>query len=218
MKRCKNCKISVYPQHERCPLCGLPVGTAEDSPTCYPVTVYEVKRQLGLKTFKLFCIVTSVVCVFINIFESQYLWSPIVCAVAAALWVTISSLVSKTISRSAKLLNIFLVFAGAAFVIDLSVGFSKWSTTFVIPFATIGLTAILTVFAIRNRKRYQEYLGYLVAMFFISLCPIFVFLLSLSLYAWTAFAAAIYSVLTVVGFWIFADKGFRNEMKKRFHL
>jgi hypothetical protein len=213
--------VSVYPQHEKCPLCAAPLGGGEGSETRYPAVLPEGKKHIWAKTFLLLGIVGSILCVFINIFEpehSKYIWSLIVCAGTAAAWVITASLLSETISPGAKLLNIFFAAVGATLAVDFAAGFTQWSTTYVIPFTAIGLTALLTLLAIRDRKRYQEYRGYLLAMFFISLCPIFVFLLSLSLFAWTACAAALYSVFTAIGFWILAEKGFRTEMKKRFHV
>ena len=221
MKYSSKCNVSVYPQHKRCPLCDEPLGKADISSTAYPQTFSDKTMHFWRKAFLFFCITASVICIFINFFQpqnSQFLWSMIVCASCVSLWIITSSIVSKTISPGAKLLNIYFAAIIVAFVIDFVTGYYKWSTTFLIPFATIGLTALLTLLAIRERKHYHEYRGYLIAMFFISLCPIVIFLLSLSDIAWTAFAAVVYSLLTAVGFWIFSRWSIRKEVKKRLHM
>lgn len=218
MNRCNSCKVLVYPQHERCPLCDSALGEKGHSNTAYPTPLPGKKKSQVLKILLFLCIAAAVICAFISIFSPYHLWSVIVCAALITLWGVVSSAASKTISPGAKLFNIFIAIIFLLLVIDLCTGFRKWSTTFAIPFMAIGLTAILTILAGRDRKLYLKYRGYLLAMFFVSLCPIIVFLLSLSLYAWTAYVAAIYAILTGVGFWIFADEGFKTEMKKRFHL
>lgn len=224
MNRCEKCDVFVYPQHEACPLCGIALEkevSVNISETVYPAYVpHGEKANFWIKLLLFLSIATGLTCLFINIFTWDYeprYWSPIVCASAAALCVIVFSIYSNTISPGGKLLNMYIAFIGCVFVIDICTGFDKWSTTYIVPFSTMTLTAIFTILAVRGKKRYEEYLGYLLAVFFISLCPILIFLFSLSQLAWTSFLAALYSFLTAIGLWIFSEKSFRSELKKRFH-
>jgi len=121
----------------------------------------------------------------------------------------------ERITTGAKLITIFFIFIGTVFVVDLVSGFQKYSTTYVIPFSTILLTAIFTILAAQDQKNYRKYLGYLLFVFLISLLPVVIFFLSLSEIAWMSFFPALYSVLTLIGFLLYSWHSFREEIKKK---
>jgi hypothetical protein len=78
-------------------------------------------------------------------------------------------------------------------------------------------TVLLMVIALTKRLLWSEYLGYLLATFFISLFPLAFYLFGFASLIWTGITAMLTSLLTIIGMFIFADKLFKEEMKKRFH-
>lgn len=234
MNKCNSCKVSVYPQHGVCPLCGKQLEKPIQSETSYPE--YAINRNgvgfagLTVKKLLLFStIIASAVSVFINIFtldkldninkidDILKLWSVIVCASLISLWLIIRIILEKKVSVGRKIIYDYGVVSAYLIVLDICSGFSKWSTTYVIPFLTVAVAVVFTSIAISNNKNFREYLGVLIAVFFISFCPIIIYVFSLSTQAWTSFVAILYCLLTMTGLIIFSGGSFKHEMKKRFH-
>ena len=223
--KCNSCKVSVYPQHTVCPLCGkklTPPVQSLQSETLYPK--YAVSRgYAGFTIEKLLLFATilaSAVSIFINIFtldEKLTLWSVIVSATLVSLWLVIHIILQKRVSVGRKIIYDYGVVSVYLIVLDIYSGFSKWSTTYVIPFLTVAVAVVFTSIAVSNNKNFREYLGVLIAVFFISFCPIIIFVFSLSKQAWTSFVAVLYCLLTMTGLIIFAGENFKQEIKKRFH-
>ncbi|MFZ2540038.1 MAG: DUF6320 domain-containing protein [Oscillospiraceae bacterium] len=222
MNKCANCKVNVYPQHSKCPLCGKFLGATEQSETSYPkYNILQSKGELTTKKILLFLtIISCSILIFINIFtwnNSMNFWSIIVSACLVSLWTIVQTLFSKKNSIGTKVLSIYAALSVLLIVIDVCSGFYKWSTTYVVPFMTMTVTIIFTFCALGGKKRFKEYLGYLIAIFFISFCPIITFVFSLSMQGWSSLVAMFYCWLTTVGFLIFSGNNLKREIKKRFH-
>lgn len=231
MRKCGTCHVTVHPQHENCPLCGRRLAAPDASGsivsdrnggTVYPAYSFDAEdARFSVKKLVLFLvIVVSAVSVFINIMtldKAPVFWSAAVAASLAFLWCFMALVWAKTMGIGRKLIYIYGLIAVYLIVIDVFAGFTQWSTTYVLPFLTIAVVIVLTCIALSSNAKFNEYMGALLSIFFISLCPILIFLLSLSALAWTSFAAALYCLLTAIGLFIFKGRRFRREALKRLH-
>jgi hypothetical protein len=214
--------VDVHPQHENCPLCGRRLGAPVPSDTSYPC-YGSAEHNVGftVERFLLFLVITaSAITIFINIFtydKAASPWSLVVMVSLVFSWRVIHIMQTKRANAGRKILNGYLIVSAFLVALDVFSGFLKWSTTYVIPFLTIFVALVLTILAVRGKKYLNEYLGNLLAIFFISLCPVIIYLFSLSTQAWTSMVAILYCLLTVVGLLLFMGKDFRKEIKKRFH-
>ncbi|HCC35554.1 MAG TPA: hypothetical protein DEQ02_07965 [Ruminococcaceae bacterium] len=222
MNRCERCGVNVHPQHAVCPLCGRLLGEPRDAETSYP-RYAEIGDKAGFTLAKLLLflmISVSAVSVFINIFTFSHapsLWSVIVLLSLVFVWRTIGFASSKKANAGMKILHSYAFTSAFLLGLDIFTGFGKWSTTYVIPFLTILVTFVYTILAVRSHKNFREYLGNLLAIFFISLCPVIIYLFSLSAQVWSCLVAILYCLLTVAGLAIFMGSSFKDELKKRFH-
>ena len=222
MNKCKCCKTDIYSQHDICPLCGKYLGTPAASETSYPEYVTKGNKDTFTikKLFLFIIIIICTVSVYINVFtlgETLTFWSVIVSVSLISLWMMINLLLDKKLSIGLKIIYNYGIISFYIIFIDVCTGFLKWSTTYVIPFLTIAVTVIFTIMAIIYRESYREYLGLLISIFFISFCPVIIFIFSFSTKAWTGFIAILYCALTIAGLVIFSGRNFRQEIKKRFH-
>jgi uncharacterized membrane protein YhaH (DUF805 family) len=64
---------------------------------------------------------------------------------------------------------------------------------------------------------YKEFSGYLLTSFLVSIIPALLCLIKLSTHVWVGYAAFLVSLLMLLGLYVFSEKDFKNEMKKRFH-
>jgi hypothetical protein len=222
VNQCDKCKVSVHPQHENCPLCGHRLGEPVSSDTSYPCYgTAEHNAGFTRERLLLFLMITaSAITIFINIFtydKAASPWSVVVTLSLVFSWRVIHIMQTKRANAGRKIINGYLIVSAFLVALDLFSGFLKWSTTYVIPFLTIFIALVFTILAVRGSKYLNEYLGNLLAIFFISLCPVIIYLFSLSTQAWASMVAILYCLLTVVGLLLFMGKDFRKEIKKRFH-
>lgn len=220
---CNACKVTVHAQHVFCPLCGRKIsGNTSESHTAYPIYNYpKGKRGFTLKNILLFTtIVACAISIYVNLFTlDAYVefWSGTVTCSIVAFWLLITTLYSDRMSLGKKTLMVYVILSILLFIIDLFSGFNKWSSTYVIPFMTGALTLFYTGLALSGKKRYRDYLGYLIANFFISFIPFILFLFGFSTRIWTSALSVFCSLLTSVALFIFSDERFKSEIKKRFH-
>ena len=222
--KCKNCHVNIADGLEKGPLWRKFVGKSAARLLGYPSYKEiedKVSRHILRKLLLFLSIVGGVVSVFINIFtfsEQPMLWSLIVVVAWFALWLSVVVLSSKQINAAGKAIDMYGIISVLMVVVDSCTGFNKWSTTYVIPFLSIGLTLLITIITITKKSRFIEYFGYLLTTFFVSLTPLILIIFPLSNTIWTSLVSIVYSLLTTVGLIIFSDKDFKAEIKKRFHL
>lgn len=224
MNKCTNCGTFADERAQFCPLCNTQVCETEKSDRAYPdyKETYEVIRTSKLKRVLLFfSIVAACICFFINLLTLQsapMLWSVIVIAGVLCGWFFLQSFRSQKLILPGKILTCYLAVAILLFVIDFSTGWHMWSTSYLIPFLTIAVVLLTTIFALTHKTdRYKDYMGYILATLFISIIPLVLFLFSQSYVMWTSIAALAYALGTVIGFYIFSPQGVKSEFKRRFH-
>ena len=110
-----------------------------------------------------------------------------------------------------------LLISALVIVIDIFSGFKKWSTTFVIPSLSFASSLVIVFIAIGKRSLYKEFSGYLLTSFLISIIPALLCLVNLSTHNWIGYASFLVSLLMLFGLYVFSEKDFKIEMKKRFH-
>lgn len=223
MNKCVDCKVEIFSNHAMCPLCGRHMENVQQCDIQYPKYTQPTERKnfLVKKCFLFLSLSIIILCIFINFFTykvSPTLWSLIVGSSIAFIWTMIRSLASKRISVGGKILIQFTSTSVLIVVIDVCAGFTQWSTTYVIPFLIITVTLMYTILAVRSKKSFREYFGYLLTIFFISFCPFFIYIFSLSTQAWSSLVAVLYCLVTAIALLIFIDDDLKEELKKRFHV
>lgn len=223
MVRCNKCNVSVETGLPRCPLCFAALENDGESDVSYPdyTTAYQEDKRFTVKKLFLFLsAVLGILCLVVNLLTweiSGYLWSMIVIVLMIILWCFMLTIRSKRINMAGRILMLYALIVAVLLAVDGGDEFRGWSTTYVLPFLTMAVVLVMTVMAVSEKKRYKDYLGHLIATLIISVCPFLLFLFSLSITLWPSIATLTYSLLTVVGLYIFSDREFKMEVKKRFH-
>lgn len=223
MRKCKHCNVLVEQGQTFCPLCGARVGWGQLTDEAYPdySGTYRVLKAFSVRRLLFFLsVVAAAICFIINLFTyslAENFWSLIVISSVLVVWGMYRNLRSKRLIPGGKILLGYVLVAAYLFILDFSSGFHKWATSYVIPFITVAVVLAMTIYAVRKKSGYKDYLGYLLAALFISAVPLILFLFSLSTVMWTSVVALAYALLTVLGFYIFSPQSFKAEMKKKFH-
>jgi len=229
--------MEILSEDNVCPLCGTHVPpqaaseteaaadtetqSAKKAAACrYPA--YKPKKPDTVKTASFFatCAV-SIVSLYINYTTfSQYhfLWSVLVISAVFFIYKTVFIWTSRVYYIGAKLFSQFFWASQLTIVLDVLTGLSFWSFSLVIPWFSIGITTVLSILAVCNRKNYQEYTGYMTAAFFLAVVLFFVSLFPFIKIKWPSSAAMLYALLTLFALFLFSRRQFKAEFKKRFHL
>lgn len=227
MNSCKHCGVLVISKNDKCPLCSNRLESVEEAFT--PVVDYPpyLSSRLKQKTFTLSRILlflattASILSVFINILTADkvlFSWSVIVSFSLFSVFGIYKALASKKLPIGSKLMVIYAISAVLLVAIDVTTGFLKWSTTYVVPFLTVALTVFFSIIASSKRKRFSEYMGYLITTFFLSFIPLLLFAFKLCTEIWSSLVALLCAIIAALGMLIFSDDAFKLEIKKRFHL
>ncbi len=224
MNRCNECNVDIYESEQRCPLChseienALPnIKTAVSYPNYREIT----KRRSQLRKLPVFISISaSIICLYINAFthaEGGILWSIIV--VTALIFANGVFYTTRSTARrfGAKVLINHILLSALVIIVDFTTGGQLWSTNYVFPFLTFATIIYLTVLAIRSKRHFSEYFGYILVVMLLGLVPIAIYLLGLADATWGVFLSAICCIIVVIALTTFFFNSLKQEIIKRFH-
>jgi|GEM_PF-607715 hypothetical protein len=224
--KCKNCKVVFFSRTERCPLCGTEgeLSHFDLQNDCYFYPEYALpkssKLDIAKKILFFLTIAFSSIAIFVNIFSLDIqgsLWSLLLASCLFYTLISFKTIFSKKMHTGSKILIQLLLLSALAIIIDIFTGFRRWSTSFVVPSLSIVSSLVIVFVAAGRRSLYKEFSGYLLTSFLVSIIPALLCLIKLSTHVWVGYAAFLVSLLMLLGLYVFSEKDFKNEMKKRFH-
>ncbi|OPX44933.1 hypothetical protein CLHUN_11650 [Ruminiclostridium hungatei] len=224
MNKCNQCGIYIYGNDNKCPLCNKSVGELKDTyeNEWYPAyNISEASTGKGMvKKVYLFIAITVIsVCLLVNVLAGlENLWFLYVACPIMYLLLLINHTILSKVHTGMKIILQISSISVLLFTIDILSGFYRWSVNIVIPYLFIAGTLIITVIILRKKMLWKEYAGYIIAMIFLGFLPMLLYLTGVADTLWAAAISALYSFLTVIGMLIFANKRFKNEVTRRFHL
>jgi len=233
MSYCVNCGVELDATATACPLCNTKIynpnqPTVTDVPTPY-ATVKGYVEPVKMKEFTILTsivlIVTSLVCLFLNLFVIQYgRWSYYVVGICAMLWIFMIPLFfpQKT--------NIYLQLILNGISIALFLGLvsylhpnNHWYEHIALPIVGLGtlLLEIIFIFAIKLKSSMLVKTAISIAAIGI-LCIVTELVIDLhmrgSFYlVWSAIVAACAFVIDIVLMTIYWLDGLRAEIRRRMH-
>lgn len=222
MKYCKNCKVTVNNPLERCPLCftGLVPQDNEPEFQSYPALLQKAERyNIIQRILVMLSLAVSVVCLTINILTFQRLWwSLIVIGNILYMWIAISTAMRRRSKLGFNVLIQAISLAAILVLIDMFSGHNNWALNYVVPFVFVTATMCITVIIIVKRMDSRSFILYFFLTALIGFIPVLLVAAGQVTVLWPSLVSAIYSGLSLISLFIFADKSTKQELKKRFHL
>ena len=221
MSKCKQCDVIVRDDTEVCPLCKCVLDADGESENKYPdIWAKNHVLKLIIRIYLFVAIVIESLLVFLNyIYFNGLYWSVIVGVVLAYIYLTLAYTVSY--SHAGYRMKIIVgVAAGILllYVIDHVLGNSGWSIDYAFPAALLAVDVTVLFLVILNRRNWQSYLSFQIAMILFSLIPVILNLVGyahMPLLADLALAVAVFLFLGTV---IIGGKRATTELKRRFHI
>ena len=219
MKYCNSCKVTIQNELLRCPLCEDELqpltGSYEKD---YPRLPAVPQAKKLTKLLLLLSVLVVVVSIYIDVVTAPNIhWSFLVGVGLAYLWLSIRFI--KKSRRNIGLLALIQVFgiSSLSFFIDVTTGYYRWSTNYVIPFVLISAVALMTFVIFSRPRRFRDYILYQLGISVMCVVVSILLFFNTDTVSWTGIVGMIYSVLTIVGIIVFTSRKMRHELKKRFH-
>lgn len=221
MSKCRQCQVIVRDDSQICPLCNCVLDADDQVDDKYPdIWAKNHVLKLLIRIYLFVSIVTEGLLVALNViyFNGIY-WSVIVGVVLAYVYLTLAYTVSY--SRAGYRMKIIVGVAGAVlllFVIDHVLGNNGWSMNYAFPAALLAVDATVLFLIIFNRKNWQSYICFEIAMIFFSMIPVilgWVGVIRTIQFSYVALAAAVCLFLGTV---IIGGRRATTELKRRFHI
>lgn len=221
MSKCKQCDVIVRDDTEVCPLCKCVLDTDGEAENKYPdIWAKNHVLKLVIRIYLFAAIVTETVLIYLNYryFNGIY-WSVIVGVVLAYIYLTLAYTVSY--SRAGYRMKIIVGVAGAILllnVIDHVLGNNGWSVDYAFPAALLAVDVTVLFLIIFNRRNWQSYLSFQIAMILFSLIPVILNLMGYAHVPLLANLALAVAVFLFLGTVIIGGKRATTELKRRFHI
>lgn len=221
MSKCKQCGVIVRDDTEVCPLCKCVLDTDTEAENKYPdIWAKNHVLKLIIRIYLFVAIVTESLLIYLNYiyFDGLY-WSVIVGVVLAYIYLTLAYTVSY--SRSGYRMKIIVGVAGGILllnVIDHVLGNNGWSIDYAFPVALMAVDVTVLVLIIFNRRNWQSYLSFQIAMILFSLIPVILSALGYMRVPILAYLALAVAVFLFLGTVIIGGKRAMTELKRRFHM
>ncbi|MGN0350344.1 MAG: DUF6320 domain-containing protein [Roseburia sp.] len=220
MSKCRQCKIEVLDETERCPLCDCVLEQTVEVENMYPNVRLKVRKMMLFGRIYLFCaILTEALLVYLNVvIESKIWWSLITgLALFYGYLVIRFAILGKTGYRmKVVVLTILAILMMVA--IDFLAGYHGWAVNYVLPSGIILIDAGILLLMIINRRNWQSYLMWQIAMILFSLIPIIFIALGIVTDPVLSGIAMACSISLFLGTVIIGDHRARVELKRRFHI
>lgn len=223
MNKCLSCGVVVDEAHARCPLCQRELSSSDAVPENrwyphYTVAKAERKNNLHLKIIGYLVFVICSICIIVNLLSgANRFWSIDVLSSVLYGWLMIRHTILSKAHPGAKILVQVFGISGLLFVLNILTGSTRWSVNYVFPFLVIAATLLITIMIISKKTTWKDYIGHMITLILLGFAPLILYGFGLSQVLWPAITAAMYALLTLIGMLLFSEKGFKNELIRRFH-
>ena len=221
MKRCKQCNITIAEDLDYCPLCAsLLSGDDNGCVQSYPKTItFFRKYNIALRILVFISFVVSVICLAINWqFPTSPYWSLLVIGGIIYAWAATMISIKKGYNSGMNIWIQMLVSSVFVFLIDLLLGFHRWSLSIAIPvICIVGNLAMIIMMIIRHFDL-KDFIIYILASCLYGMLPLVFFLFNWVDIKWICLSSAAFSLIVLIGAFVFADRKTKLELKKRLHL
>lgn len=220
MSKCRQCKIEILDETERCPLCNTVLEPTIEVENMYPNIRFRSRKFVMLSRIYLFLAVVMEL-ILVNVYMLSDVQSLAVIISGLVLlfgYIVIRYAILGTSGYIAKTVVLTIIAVIMFVAIDFSVGYNGWSVNYVFPSGILLIDAAIVVLMIVNRKNWQSYL---MLQLFMVLCGAVAVILSavgIITHPMVSIVALNTSVILLLGTVIIGGRRARVELQRRFHI
>lgn len=220
MSKCRNCNVEILDVTEFCPLCHSVLEQTEELENMYPDARLKTQKMKFVTRLYLFCaLVVEFLLIVIDFHgENQVHWSILVGLGLLYVYIVLRYAVLGKSGYRAKTIVLVLLAVLITVVVDFITGYRGWSVDYVASGGILLVDAIIIVLMIWNRRNWQSYLMWQIAMILFSIIPAVLYLINLEHNFIMAFLPLIVSVFLFLGTLMIGGRRATQELYRRFHI
>ena len=220
MSRCRQCKIEVLDETERCPLCGTVLEPTVEVENMYPDIRVRSRKLVFISRLYLFlAVVTEIVlvniCMLSEVQSFVYFIGGLVLLFG---YIVIRYAILGTSGYVAKTVVLTIIAVIMLVAVDFFVGYNGWSVNYVFPSGILLIDVGIVLCMLINRKNWQSYLMVQIFMVLCSGVAIILSLVQIITAPMVSVVALNVSIILLLGTVIIGGRRARVELKRRFHI
>ena len=220
MSKCRNCRIEILDNTDRCPLCHSALEKSPVPESMYPDVISPARKLALASRIYLCAIVLESLLVGLNviILKHEFLWSvfPGIALLYVYLLLRYALLGKNGYRGKAFMLTLTAVLMAVA--ADFATGYRGWSVDYVLSSSIIGIDVAIIILMIYNRRNWQSYVMWQILMILLSMIPAVLYVIGIENNANMAFLPAVISVFLFLGTLMIGGRRAWQEVYRRFHI
>lgn len=219
MAKCIKCGVEILNETASCPLCCSVLEHTDEMENMYPDARVAMKRRVFFSRVYLFCgIVAEAMLVAIDAMNKPSIWWSAITGliILYGYLVLRYAIIGKSGYRS-KVTVLSLIALLSIIAVDFIIGYRGWSVDYVLPAGIVLMDAAILSCMLINKRNWQSYILWLLAMVLVSLIPMHLNLLELENNRALAFAPLAFSLAAFLGTLILGGRRAFVELSRRFH-
>lgn len=220
MSKCRQCKIEVLDETQRCPLCGTVLEPTVELENMYPDIRVKSRKLVFISRLYLFLAI-AVEILLVNICALSEVQSLVYIVGGLILlfgYIVFRYAILGTSGYIAKTVVLTIIAVIMLVAVDFSVGYNGWSVNYVLPSGILLIDVGIVVLMFINRKNWQSYLMLQIFMIICSVVAIILSLMQIITDSMLSVIALNVSVILFLGTVIIGGRRARVELKRRFHI
>ena len=220
MSKCRNCNVEILDESEFCPLCHSVLEQTDELENMYPDARLKTQKLKFATRLYLFCaLVVEFLLVVIDFNgENQVHWSVLVGLGLLYVYTVLRYAVLGKSGYRAKTIVLVMLAVLLTVAVDFITGYRGWSVDYVASGGILLVDVIIIVLMIWNRRNWQSYLMWQIAMILFSVIPAVLYLMGLENNFIMAFLPLSVSAFLFLGTLIIGGRRASQELYRRFHI
>ena len=219
MSKCRNCRIEILDNTDRCPLCHSALERGPVPESMYPDVLSPARRlALACRIYLFSAIVLESLLVALNILLGhEFLWSVFTGLGLLYVYLLLRYALLGRSGYRGKTFVLTLMAVLMAVAADFATGYRGWSVDYVLPLGIIFMDISIFVLMMVNRRCWQSYIIWVIFMLLCSLIPAGLYIMGLDHNICFAFLPLTLSAYLFLGSMIIGGRRAKLELKRRFH-
>ena len=212
--------MEILDESEFCPLCHSVLEQTEELENMYPDARLKNQKLKFATRLYLFCaLVVEFLLIVIDFNgENQVHWSVLAGLGLLYVYTVLRYAILGKSGYRAKTIVLVLLAVLLTVAVDFITGYRGWSVDYVASGGILLVDAIIIVLMIWNRRNWQSYLMWQIAMILFSMIPAVLYLIGLESNFIMAFLPLSVSAFLFLGTLIIGGRRASQELYRRFHI
>jgi hypothetical protein len=212
--------VEILDESEFCPLCHSVLEQTEELENMYPDARLKTQKMKFVTRLYLFCaLVVEFLLITIDFYgENQVHWSILVGLGLLYVYTVLRYAVLGKSGYRAKTIVLVLLAVLLTVAVDFITGYRGWSVDYVASGGILVMDIVIIILMICNRRNWQSYIMWQIAMILLSAIPVVLYLFGLEHNFIMAVLPMIVSVFLFLGTLMIGGRRAVQELYRRFHI